>query len=170
MKPLLARWMIVSLLAVAPAAARTADTATDTAANPDSTATASTLAGRNPAIVTRSGLDIHRRFRAHLAEPECSNASAKWRAHYAAMPKRLTEEDDELLALFGYVVDEFIKAGLPTEYALVPVIESRYNPAARSRRAVRISGSPISAVGSGPSSDASSAMPSPSAFAEPAQS
>ncbi|MBE2212061.1 MAG: transglycosylase SLT domain-containing protein [Xanthomonadaceae bacterium] len=132
MKPLLARWMIVSLLAVAPAAARTADTATDTAANPDSTATASTLAGRNPAIVTRSGLDIHRRFRAHLAEPECSNASAKWRAHYAAMPKRLTEEDDELLALFGYVVDEFIKAGLPTEYALVPVIESRYNPAARS--------------------------------------
>ena len=90
------------------------------------------MAGRNPTIVTRSGLDIHKRFRAHLAEPECSNASPRWRAHYAAMPKRMSKEDDELLALFGYVVDEFIKAGLPTEYALVPVIESRYNPAARS--------------------------------------
>lgn len=93
---------------------------------------APTLAGRNPGVVTRSGLDIHKRFRAHLAEPGCSNASARWRAHYAAMPKRMTKEDDELLALFGYVIDEFIKAGLPTEYALVPVIESRYNPAARS--------------------------------------
>ena len=90
------------------------------------------MAGRNPTILTRSGLDIHKRFRAHLAEPECSNASPRWRAHYAAMPKRMSKEDDELLALFGYVVDEFIKAGLPTEYALVPVIESRYNPAARS--------------------------------------
>ena len=90
------------------------------------------MAGRNPTIVTRSGLDIHKRFRSHLAEPECSNASPRWRAHYAAMPKRMSKEDDELLALFGYVVDEFIKAGLPTEYALVPVIESRYNPAARS--------------------------------------
>ena len=90
------------------------------------------MAGRNPTIVTRSGLDIHKRFRAHLAEPECSNASPRWRAHYAAMPKRMSKEDDELLALFGYVVDEFIKAGLPTEDALVPVIESRYNPAARS--------------------------------------
>lgn len=92
----------------------------------------STMAGHNPSIVTRSGLDIHKRFRANLAEPECSNASARWRAHYAAMPKRMTKDDDELLALFGYVVDEFIKAGLPTEYALVPVIESRYNPSARS--------------------------------------
>lgn len=90
------------------------------------------MAGSNPAVVTRSGLDIHKRFRANLAEPECSNASARWRTHYAAMPKRMAQEDDEMLALFGYVVDEFIKAGLPTEYALVPVIESRYNPSARS--------------------------------------
>lgn len=107
------------------------DTDTVSVADADA-AIASSMAGRNPAIVTRSGLDIHKRFRAHLAEPECSNASPRWRAHYATMPKRMTEEDDELLALFGYVVDEFIKAGLPTEYALVPVIESRYNPAARS--------------------------------------
>lgn len=122
-------------LAVIPAGVFAADIGTDsaeTATPSDADSGKPTMAERNPGIVTRSGLDIHQRFRAHLAEPECSNASQRWRTHYAAMPKRMTKEDDELLALFGYVVDEFIKAGLPTEYALVPVIESRYNPAARS--------------------------------------
>ena len=118
MKPSLTIALLGIVLSSLPAAARAAD--------------AATIAGSNPTVVTRSGLDIHKRFRTHLAEPECSNASTRWRAHYAAMPKRMSKEDDEMLALFGYVVDEFIKAGLPTEYALVPVIESRYNPAARS--------------------------------------
>ncbi len=84
------------------------------------------------APTTRSGLDIHRRFRENLAEADCRNASPRWRAHYARAPVRMARQDDELMSLFGYVVDEFIKAGLPTEYALVPFIESRYTPSARS--------------------------------------
>ena len=122
----LASLLLGGALILAPLCARAATADSEASAAPE------TLAGRNPGIATRSGLDIHKRFRSHLAEPNCSNASERWRAHYAAMPKRMSQEDDELLALFGYVVDEFIKAGLPTEYALVPVIESRYNPAARS--------------------------------------
>ena len=122
----LASLLLGGALILAPLGARAATADSEASAAPE------TLAGRNPGIATRSGLDIHKRFRSHLAEPNCSNASERWRAHYAAMPKRMSQEDDELLALFGYVVDEFIKAGLPTEYALVPVIESRYNPAARS--------------------------------------
>ena len=90
------------------------------------------LGGRNPGIATRSGLEIHKRFRQHLAEPDCRNASPRWRAHYAHAPRRLAARDDELLAVFGYVVDELIKAGLPTEYALIPFIESGYKPAAKS--------------------------------------
>ena len=81
---------------------------------------------------SRSGLEIHQRFRANLAEPGCSNADPRWKQHYARAPRRMASHDDELMAVFGYVVDEFIKAGLPTEYALVPFIESRYNPSAKS--------------------------------------
>ena len=88
--------------------------------------------GGNPNIGTRSGLAIHEKFRSHLAEPECANASPRWRGHFAHAPKRLASEDDELLALFGYVVDELVKAGLPTEYALIPFVESGYKPGARS--------------------------------------
>ena len=112
--------MAASLIAP-PAFAADASDATDTR-----------LGGRNPGIATRSGLEIHKRFRQHLAEPDCRNASPRWRAHYAHAPKRLATRDDELLAVFGYVVDELIKAGLPTEYALIPFIESGYKPGAKS--------------------------------------
>ncbi len=91
------------------------------------------LSGRNPSVATRSGLEIHRRFREHLAEPDCSNANPRWRAHFAHAPRRMAARDDELLALFGYVVDELVKAGLPTEYALIPFIESGYKPSAKSK-------------------------------------
>ncbi|MGY0504039.1 transglycosylase SLT domain-containing protein [Luteimonas sp. e5] len=90
-------------------------------------------AASSPQIATRSGLEIHRRFREHLAEPDCSNADPRWTAHYERAPRRMASHDDELLALFGYVVDELVQAGLPTEYALIPFVESRYNPAARSK-------------------------------------
>ncbi|MDO5611541.1 MAG: transglycosylase SLT domain-containing protein, partial [Pseudomonadota bacterium] len=90
------------------------------------------IVNTNTAPTTRSGLEIHQRFRAHLAEPDCSNADPRWKQHYARAPHRMASHDDELMAVFGYVIDEFIKAGLPTEYALVPFIESRYNPSAKS--------------------------------------
>ena len=40
--------------------------------------------------------------------------------------------DDDALALFGYVVDSLHASSLPTEYALIPFVESRYRPGARS--------------------------------------
>lgn len=81
---------------------------------------------------SRSGLEIHRRFLDHLASPDCRDADPRWQHHYARAPRRMASADDELMGLFGYVVDEMVKAGLPTEYALIPFIESRYNPAAKS--------------------------------------
>ncbi len=86
-----------------------------------------------PAPDTRNGLDIYRSFRDGLAAPECDAdaTSPKWRQQFAHAPERLASPDDQTLALFGYVVDEFRLAGLPTEFALIPFVESGYQPGAR---------------------------------------
>lgn len=85
------------------------------------------------AATTRNGLDIYRSFRDGLAAPECDAeaTSPKWRQQFAHAPERLASPDDQTLPLFGYVVDEFRLAGLPTEFALIPFVESGYQPAAR---------------------------------------
>ena len=86
-----------------------------------------------PAPATRNGLDIYREFREGLATRNCpSNASARWSEHFAAVPRRLASGSDDALPLFGYVVDELRRADLPTEYALIPFVESGYQPGARS--------------------------------------
>jgi membrane-bound lytic murein transglycosylase D len=85
------------------------------------------------AAATRNGLDIYRSFRDGLAAPECDAeaTSPKWRQQFAHAPERLASPEDQTLPLFGYVVDEFRLAGLPTEFALIPFVESGYQPAAR---------------------------------------
>lgn len=85
-------------------------------------------------IATRSGLDIYRNFREHLADPSCEGdaVSARWRQHFASAPKKLSNPDSDVLPLFGYVVDALIEADLPTEFALIPFVESGYQPGARS--------------------------------------
>lgn len=81
---------------------------------------------------TRNGHDIYRSFREGLATPGCpADISSRWSRHFAAAPRKLAHRDDTL-ALFGYVVQEVRKASLPTEYALIPFVESGYKPDARS--------------------------------------
>ncbi|BDU17272.1 lytic transglycosylase domain-containing protein [Lysobacter auxotrophicus] len=83
---------------------------------------------------TRNGLEIYRSFREGLAEPECDAdaTSARWRQHFAHVPRRLAAEDDDVLPLFGYVVDALRESDVPTEFALIPFVESGYRPGARS--------------------------------------
>ncbi|MGO4263555.1 transglycosylase SLT domain-containing protein [Lysobacter sp. TAB13] len=82
---------------------------------------------------TRNGRDIYQRFRDGLADKTCEpGVSSRWRQHFATAPKRLAAKDDDLLPLFGYVVDALREASLPTEYALIPFVESGYRPGARS--------------------------------------
>ncbi|MGQ4659781.1 transglycosylase SLT domain-containing protein [Lysobacter sp. F6437] len=82
---------------------------------------------------TRNGQEIYRQFREGLATPTCGpEVSARWSKHFAAAPKRLATADANTLALFGYVVDNLRQSSLPTEYALIPFVESGYKPAARS--------------------------------------
>lgn len=81
-----------------------------------------------------NGLDIYKRFRDGLADPECDAAATngRWKQQFGHAPGQLAKADDDLLPLFGYVVDSLIEAGLPTEFALIPFVESGYRPGARS--------------------------------------
>ena len=84
---------------------------------------------------TRSGREIYLRFREGLADPECpaNGGSPRWRQHFANAPKRMANGGDEVMPLFGYVVEALREAHLPTEYALIPFVESGYKPGARSK-------------------------------------
>lgn len=83
---------------------------------------------------TRNGQDIFRQFRDGLAQPQCDAAatSERWKRHFRHAASRMGEHDDNLLPLFGYVVDQLRAEGLPTEFALIPFVESGYRPEARS--------------------------------------
>lgn len=78
-----------------------------------------------------SGLTIYERFRDGLADPQCAGGT-RWQQHFVNAPARLARSNDDLLPLFGYVVEALREAQLPTEYALIPFVESGYKPAARS--------------------------------------
>jgi membrane-bound lytic murein transglycosylase D len=90
-------------------------------------------AGARAEASSRSGSEIYARFREHLAEPDCApDASARWRQHFAAAPGRMASSRDDVMPLFGYVVDALIESDLPTEFALIPFVESGYRPGAKS--------------------------------------
>lgn len=86
-----------------------------------------------PPPTVRNGKEIFSKFRDGLAARECDAeaTSEQWRKHFAHAPSRLGNIDDDALPLFGYVVDELRKAHLPTEFALIPFVESGYRPGAR---------------------------------------
>lgn len=82
---------------------------------------------------SRSGTDVYQRFREGLADPTChGEVSERWQKHFANTPKRLAFANDDALPMFGYVVDALRAEHLPTEFALIPFVESRYRPEARS--------------------------------------
>lgn len=90
--------------------------------------------GALPDPATRNGLEIYQSFRDGLADPNCSAGAtrARWTRHFDHAPDQLARAGDDLLPLFGYVVDALRDADLPTEFALIPFVESGYKPAARS--------------------------------------
>lgn len=82
---------------------------------------------------TRNGREIYERFREGLADPSCeADASVRWKTHFAHAPRQLAARNDDVLPLFGYVVESLRASSLPTEFALIPFVESGYKPGARS--------------------------------------
>lgn len=88
-----------------------------------------------PAPTHRNGQEILQRFRVGLADPSCNAEmnSERWQRQFRQPIARLADPDDPLLPLFGYVVDELHREGLPSEFALIPFVESGYRPGATSR-------------------------------------
>ncbi|WDS36105.1 lytic transglycosylase domain-containing protein [Pseudoxanthomonas sp.] len=92
------------------------------------------IAGQLPPDML-DGVQIYQQFREGLAEPDCQPQStdAKWQRHFSHAPERLADREDDILPLFGYVVGVMHDADLPTEFALIPFVESGYHPGASSR-------------------------------------
>ena len=88
-------------------------------------------AGTADAAQPRNGREVYEAFRAGLAEPSCPTEASRWSRQFSHAPDRLTGRD-ETLVLFSHVVESLRAAHLPTEYALIPVVESGYSPTARS--------------------------------------
>ncbi|MEG2806211.1 transglycosylase SLT domain-containing protein [Stenotrophomonas sp.] len=86
-----------------------------------------------PPVSVRNGQEIFASFREGLSEPTCNAeaTSPRWQKQFAHAPSRLANQDDDALVLFGYVVEELRKSDLPTEFALIPFVESGYRPNAR---------------------------------------
>ena len=83
--------------------------------------------------VSRSGREIYASFRSGLSDGQCAaDTSDRWRQHFAHVPGDLANRPERLLPLFGYVVDALREYHLPSEYALIPFVESGYRPGARS--------------------------------------
>ena len=90
----------------------------------------SAIAASAPA--TRDGGTLMQEFERGVAEPGFTDASPRWRKHYALAATRLANQDEVALTLFAYVLDEVRKAGLPSELALIPFVETRFHPDVRS--------------------------------------
>ncbi len=78
--------------------------------------------------------DVFGRLRATLGDDHCESTpqQARWIQLYAPRPERFGERIAHMLPLFDYVLSEIEAAGLPGEFALIPIIESTYRPQARS--------------------------------------
>jgi len=84
--------------------------------------------------LTREPIDVWDRIRRGFAVPNLnSDLVDKWTAYYAAHPQSLQRMADRSGKYLYYIVDEINRRGLPTELALLPFVESAYNPNAYSR-------------------------------------
>ena len=78
--------------------------------------------------------DLWQRIRNGFAMPELENADVrKQMAFYAARPDYLQRILDRSRIYLYHIVEELEKRNLPTELALLPMVESAFNPMAYSR-------------------------------------
>lgn len=78
--------------------------------------------------------DVFERLRARLGDDHCEDSAtqARWVRLYAPRQRSLMNSLQPMLPLLDYVLRQIEAAGLPGEFALIPIIESSYRPQARS--------------------------------------
>ncbi|MCU0920287.1 MAG: transglycosylase SLT domain-containing protein [Burkholderiaceae bacterium] len=92
---------------------------------------------RPSVIIDASDTSVHTdlwvRVRAGFAMPDLDNELVlKWQQWYASRPEYVQRMTDRGGRYLFYVVEEIEKRGMPTELALLPFIESAFNPQAMS--------------------------------------
>ena len=128
----------VPAVAVPPTAAGAASTDAANAGEPDREApahapapTSATTDASGPLL---DGTAVFRALRAQLATRECpgdDRVVARWLATYGRSPQRLAANLQRVLPLLAHVLQQVRDAGLPGEFALLPIVESWYRPDAR---------------------------------------
>jgi membrane-bound lytic murein transglycosylase D len=84
--------------------------------------------------LTRPPTDMWDRIRRGFAIPNLHGPLVdQWTAYYAARPEAIQTMADRAQKYLYYIVDQINKRGMPTELALLPFVESAYNPTALSR-------------------------------------
>ena len=78
--------------------------------------------------------DMWDRIRRGFAIPDLDDdLTEQWTEFYASRPQSVQTMSQRASKYLYYIVDELERRGLPTELALLPFVESAYNPAALSR-------------------------------------
>jgi len=78
--------------------------------------------------------DLWQRIRQGFAMPDIDNALVREKmAYYAARPEYLQRTFNRSRMYLFHIVEELEKRGMPTEIALLPMVESAFNPMAYSR-------------------------------------
>ena len=78
--------------------------------------------------------DLWQRIRQGFAMPDIDNALVREKmAYYAARPEYLQRTFDRSRMYLFHIVEELERRGMPTELALLPMVESAFNPMAYSR-------------------------------------
>jgi membrane-bound lytic murein transglycosylase D len=94
-----------------------------------STAAQETL---KPAAFERSGADVFQRISGALDPESCNESAARstWMKDYIHNPARFERQLITMLPILDHVSYQARKRGLPMEYALIPFVESRFQPKA----------------------------------------
>lgn len=79
-----------------------------------------------------TGAEVFDRMTARFSSPICVKGTQNriWRQRYAGYPTGFARHIEEILPLMAYVVEEVERRKLPGEFALLPIVESWYRPAA----------------------------------------
>ncbi|KAA0893083.1 transglycosylase SLT domain-containing protein [Pusillimonas sp. ANT_WB101] len=83
--------------------------------------------------LTKPPQDMWDRIRRGFAIPNLQDdVTDRWTSYYASHPESVKRMSERAGKYLYYIVDELNRRGLPTELALLPFIESAYNPTALS--------------------------------------
>jgi membrane-bound lytic murein transglycosylase D len=113
-----------------PSALAGEEAATITELPPEVPAAAAANAAAYATRTGTSGAEVFARLQAGFKAPVCTDGerSGLWRRRYAGNPRVFAQHLQQVLPMLDFVSREVQTSGLPTEFALIPLVESWYRP------------------------------------------